>query len=405
MKLLYIANIRMPTEKAHGLQIMQNCEAFAEAGAEVRLWVTRRVNTAEMQGVTDPFAHYGVQPRFKLERLSTLDLLPLVPGRTDSLARLIFYLQQGTFLLMALLRSLFAGADVIYSRDATALLLLSLLHPRRKLVYEAHKLASGKAGTWIQQQVVRRVGTVITVTARLRDDLIKRGADAARTLTAHDGIRAGRFADLPDQAAARTQLGWPAEAFIVGYVGRLQTMAMDKGVGTLIEAIKDVDGEGASRYAPTLALVGGPDDMAAEFHQHWLKLGLPESRFINAGQVPPERVALYLRALDVCAMPFPWTEHFAYYASPMKLFEYMASGRAIVASDLPSTAEVVRHEQTALLYPPGDAPALGAAIARLWDDRVLREQIGSAAQTLVMTEYTWSARARAILQQIQSYGD
>jgi len=396
VKLVYIANIRVPTEKAHGLQIFLNAEALADAGASVELWAARRTNTPEMRAIADPFAHYGVQPLFTLERLSTLDLLPLVPGRTDLLARLVFYLQQGTFLLMALLKSLFAGADVIYSRDATALLFLSLLHPRHKLVYEAHKLAPGKAGTWIQRQVVRRVGTVITVTARLRDDLIKRGADAARTLTAHDGIRAGRFADLPDQAAARAQLGWPAEAFIVGYVGRLQTMAMDKGVGTLIEALKKVDGA-------TLALVGGPDDMAEEFHQHWLKLGLPESRFINAGQVAPERVALYLRALDVCAMPFPWTEHFAYYASPMKLFEYMASGRAIVASDLPSTVEVVQHEQTALLYPPGDAPALGAAIARLRDDRALRERLGGAAAREVMAHYTWTARAKAILQQIQPY--
>jgi glycosyltransferase involved in cell wall biosynthesis len=395
MNLLYIANIRIPTEKAHGLQIMQNCEAFAEAGAAVRLWVTRRINTAEMQGVSDPFAHYGVQPRFRLERLPTLDLLPLVPGRTDALARLIFYLQQGTFLLVALLRSLFAGADVIYSRDATALLLLSLLHPRRKLVYEAHKLATGKAGRWIQAQTVRRVGTVVTVTARLRADLIARGASPDRALTAHDGVRAGRFADLPDQAAARAALGWPARAFIVGYVGRLQTMAMDKGVGTLIEALRTVEGT-------TLALVGGPDAMAADFHQHWLKLGLPDDRFINAGQVPPEQVPLYLRALDVCAMPFPWTEHFAYYASPMKLFEYMASGRAIVASDLPSTAEVVDHEQTALLYPPGEAAALGAAIARLRDDPALRERLGSRAAALVMQHYTWAARARAILTFVHS---
>jgi glycosyltransferase involved in cell wall biosynthesis len=397
MKLLYIANIRIPTEKAHGLQIMQNCEAFAQTGAEVRLWVTQRINTAEMQAVADPFVHYGVQRVFTLERLPTLDLMPLVPGRTHLLARLIFYLQQGTFLLVALLKSLVAGADVIYSRDATALLFLSLLHPRRKLVYEAHKLAPGKAGAWIQSKVVQRVGTVVTVTARLRDDLIKRGAEPARTLTAHDGIRAGRFADLPDQAAARAQLGWPAKAFIVGYVGRLQTMAMDKGVGTLIDALKDVDGV-------TLALVGGPDDMAAEFHQYWLKVGLPDSHFINAGQVPPERVPLYLRALDVCAMPFPWTEHFAYYASPMKLFEYMVSGRAIVAADLPSTTEVVQHEQTALLYPPGEATALGAAIRRLRDDTALRERLGGAAAREVMAHYTWAARAKAILQQVRAHG-
>ena len=63
-KLLYLANIRLPTEKAHGLQIMQNCEAFTDAGAEVRLWVARRVNTAEMAAVKDVWAHYGVQPKF-----------------------------------------------------------------------------------------------------------------------------------------------------------------------------------------------------------------------------------------------------------------------------------------------------------------------------------------------------
>ena len=170
-------------------------------------------------------------------------------------------------------------------------------------------------------------------------------------------------------------------------------MAMDKGVGTLIEGLRQVDGV-------TLALVGGPDESAEAFRQDWIRLGMDGGRFINAGQVAPDRVPIYLSALDVCAMPMPWTEHFAYHASPMKLFEYMASRRAILATTLPSTAEVVTDGESALLVPPGDADALGRAVSRLRADPALRERLTQRAYEQVMAHHTWAARAAAILKQI-----
>lgn len=391
MKLLYVANIRLPTEKAHGLQIVQNCEAFADAGADVTLWVARRVNTPELRGISDTWAHYGVRRNFALRRLPCLDLMPLVPNRTDSFARLIFLLQLWTFAFSTLIAALFTRADVIYSRDEFILFVLSFAKPRQALAYEAHTLAPGRGGSALQRRVVRRVGRVVAVTRKLGDDLIERGADPASMIVAHDGIRRDRFANVPDRAAARHAIGWSPDAFIVGYVGRLQTMAMDKGVGTLVEALARVGG-------CSLALVGGPDDTAEEFRRRWLELGQDESRFLYAGQVAPDRVPLYLSAFDACAMPFPFTPHFAYYASPIKLFEYMASRRPLIASNLPSIAEVVTDGESALLTPPADAEALADAIRRLRDDPALRQRLADAAYGLVMDRYTWDARAKAILK-------
>lgn len=381
MKLVYIANARIPTEKANGLQIMQNCEAFASAGAAVRLWIPARRNTAALDGV-DPFVHYGVERRFTIERLPCIDLLPLVPDRSDAPARLIFWVQWVTFTLTAFIRALFARADVFYSRDALILLMLSWVRPKKALAYEAHSM------TRIGRLAARRVGSVVTTTGRLAEEM--KAAGAARVMAAHDGIRAARFETLLDRSAARWAVGWETDAFIVGYVGRLHTMGMDKGVGRLVEAL-------AARDGVALALVGGPDEMAAALRERWIALGGREQDFLYAGQVAPERVAVYIRAFDACALPLPWTEHFAHYASPMKLFEYMAAARPIIASDLPSAREVLTEGETALFFPPDDVGAIRTAVERLRSDPALRGELAAHGRALALEKYTWEARAEAIL--------
>ena len=394
-KLLYISLMRLPTEKAHGLQIMQNCEAFAAAGCDVTLWVARRWNTRHLRQVQDPFAYYGVAPNFAVRRIPCIDLFPLFPP--DSVgARLAFYLLLLSYALASVIPLLFIRADIYYSRDELLLALLTRLKSRRSLAYEAHQFAPAGRGAALQKSVAANVGSLIATTERLRRDLIAdRDADPARVLVAHDGIRRARFAALPTQAEARRQIGWNADAFIVGYLGRLKTLGMDKGVGLLVDALASLDGA-------HLALVGGPDDKAHTLRERWLQHGLPADRFLYAGQVPPADVPLYLRAFDVCALPLPFTTHFARYASPLKLFEYMAAGRAIIASDLPAWADVVVHEETALLLPPDDIAAWTAAIERLKGDRDLRDRLGERARQGALARYTWDARAERILAHIAS---
>ena len=393
-KLLYISMMRMPTEKAHGLQIAQNCEAFADAGYELTLWVSRRWNTRQMRQMKDPFAYYGLRPNFTIRYLPCIDLFPLFPPNSRG-ARLAFYLLMLSYSLVMTALLLMTRADVYYSREEALLALLSWLKPKSSLAYEAHLLSSSRRGAALTRYVTARVGSIIAITPQLREDLIRqRGARPERTLAAHDGIRQARFATLPAQSAARQQIGWDESAFIVGYVGRLHTIGIDKGVGTLISALSQVKGA-------HLALVGGPDDMAEALHRQWLELGLPDERFLYVGHVSPADVPCYMSAFDVCAMPFPHTPHFSFYASPLKLFEYMASHRAVVASDLPAWSDVVSHGESALLVPPADSAALAESIDRLRRDPDLRRRLAEKARQRVMAHYTWAARAKKILAHIQ----
>lgn len=387
--------MRLPTEKAHGLQIMQNCEAFADAGCELTLWVARRWNTGEMRAVGDPFQYYGVRANFQLRRIPCIDIFPLFAPESAG-ARLAFYLLQLSYALVSLVLLFFTRADIYYSRDAFMLALLSRFKARSSWAYEVHQFPASGRGAALQRQAVANVGSVIAITPRLRADLIsQRGADSARVIVAHDGIRRARFADSLEQSAARQQIGWSQDAFIVGYLGRLHTLGLDKGVGTLVEALAAVEGA-------CLALVGGPDDMAESLRRKWLALGLPPERFMYAGQVAPDEVPRYLSAFDVCALPLPAETHFAQYASPMKLFEYMAAGRAIVASDLPAWSDVVADGETALLLPPDDVAAWSGAIDRLRLDCDLRARLGRRAGERALETYTWDVRAERILAHIQS---
>ncbi len=421
----YLAPVRLPTEKAHGLQIVHNCEALAAAGAAVTLYAATRFQPPELRG-RDIWTVYDV-PRdaFRLRYVPTLDLLPLAGGRINRVAQAAHYLQMATYsaALWPLLRGTAADA-VYYSRHPLVLSALRRFKPARRLFWEVHSLSADRRKRQAQADLARAIGGALTVTRHMADMLVELGVPAERVLVVPDGIRAARFAAMPGQAEARAALGLPAEAFIVGYMGRLHTLNMGKGVDDLILAALGLPAEAfivgymgrlhtlnmgkgvddlilaiarQPERALHLLLVGGPEEMAAAYRAQWAALGLPPERFHASGQVAAAEVPRALAAFDVAVMPFPWTEHFAYYASPVKLFEYMASGRAIVATDLPSTAEIVRHEETALLVPPSDVEALATALARLQDDPSLRTRLAENARRLVFERYTWAARAAQIL--------
>jgi glycosyltransferase involved in cell wall biosynthesis len=169
--------------------------------------------------------------------------------------------------------------------------------------------------------------------------------------------------------------------FTVGFVGTLKPW---HGVPVLIEAFTRLQA-----LIPTARLViVGDGPQRASLVQDVEHRGLtPHVQFVGA--VPPADVPFYLRSLDVAAAPYP--DYSDFYFSPLKVFEYMAAGLPIAASRIGQVNEVLRDNETALLFTPGDATELAAALARLGRDPDLRARLGTAARAVALREHTWQS--------------
>ena len=119
------------------------------------------------------------------------------------------------------------------------------------------------------------------------------------------------------------------------------------------------------------------------------------------GAVPFEKVETYLACCDILVSPHnPPPADLEFFGSPIKIFEYMAMGKAIVASRIGQIAEVLEDGVDALLVPPGDAEALAEAILRLAEDPDLRAELGRAARRKVVERYTWQKNVERVLKAV-----
>ena len=176
---------------------------------------------------------------------------------------------------------------------------------------------------------------------------------------------------------------------MVGFVGSLKPW---HGIEVLADAFRVLAED--PRFG--LLVVGdGPradvvDDLAHE---------LP-GRVTFVRGVPQSEIPAQMRAMDVAVVPYPPQEPF--YFSPLKVFEYMATGRAVVASRIGQLDELVRDGDTGLLVPPGDVRALARAVRRLADDDGLRASLGANAAAEARRVHTWTHRASAIVELVEA---
>lgn len=215
--------------------------------------------------------------------------------------------------------------------------------------------------------------------ANVQAVVLPNGADPAR----FDPARfASARVDTVLRASGHAHSG--AAGPVIGWTGVLRAW---HGLELLVEAVAQVDGV-------TLLLVGdGP--ARAEVEARAASRGIGD-RVVITGRVGHDEVAAHVAAMDVCVVADERTG----VASPMKLLEYMAMARAVVAPDLPNIRDLVRSGVDGVLFTPGDSGALAEAIRALAGDTAMRERLGQAARQRVVTELNWGANARRVLELI-----
>ena len=376
MKIIYITNNRIPTEKAHGFQVIKMCEAFSNAGIEVELLAPRRFNSIK----ENPFSYYNIRETFKIRKTFVIDLIPL----SKYLGAFANFVESITFALFSLSGLSRADADVIYTRDQFSGWFLSFF--KKRFVYEVHSFPRHVA---LYRRIWKKAHKIIVITSALKNLVIKEGIPENKILIAPDAVDLKIFESInADKDELRAELNLPKDSFLVGYVGKFKTLEMEKGIKTMIEALP------LSGNETKMVFVGGEESEIKEYKMFSNRFNvLPQCIFIS--YQPHAKVIRYIKAMDALVIPFPNKPHYAFYASPLKLFEYMASGRPIIASDLPALREIL-NDKNALFFKPDDAPDLARAIKMLKSSQMLGYHLSQQALADVK-EYTWDNRARRIL--------
>lgn len=236
---------------------------------------------------------------------------------------------------------------------------------------------------WAERRAWRRADEVITVTGVLADMVAATGVPRERLHVMHNGIDRGLLStgSVDPQAKARLNL---SQYTVLGFTGFVREW---NGLDDVLAQLARPEGK-----EWFLLIVGdGPARPALE--QRARELGVA-SRTHFTGVVKRQEVPGYVSAFDVALQPAANP-----YASPLKLFEYMALGRAIVAPDQPNIREVLTQEVDALLFKPADQAAFALAVRRLAEDAELRARLASsAASTVRRRQLTWRANAQRVLE-------
>ncbi|MDP3989546.1 MAG: glycosyltransferase family 4 protein [bacterium] len=350
---------------------MAMCQALAEEGHNVTL-ISQYKQLPDTKEI-DPFVFYGTPRTFHLIQLS----VPRVP-----FGFVIYQLK----ILWHLLRT---RPDLVYGRFLEGCRLATTL--QYQTIYEAHIPVWHKNES--QEKLFKKMITqptfchLVVISQALKELYTKRfPLLQEHTLVAHDG------ANPPTSHATPTN--WPGRTahLQIGMVGHLYKGRGVEIIAEIAKALPDVD----------VHFIGGTEKDIAHWKQ---ELTLPNVFF--HGFIEPAELSPYINALDVCLMPYQRTVSIhgrdtlntSDYMSPLKLFQYMAHGKAIVASDLPVIREVL-DEQKALLVPPEDHEKWIEAVTRLQDSNA-RKILATNAYNDFIQHYTWRKRADQILGKLK----
>lgn len=365
-RIVYISNGNVPSKWAHTFHVVKMTEALSRNGHSVTL-LTGRGIFRDAPRRTDLESWYGVERNFRVWRLPAVRRMksPSIGGAKTAIYR------RCAAAAVRLIRP-----HLVITRDKD--IADTLVRRGFDTLVELHTpVAEASIETLVAMQRLPAFGGLVTVTEELRSQYVRAGMDPGRILVLPDGVDLRRF-----EGGQGDRLERLSDRPTVVYTGHLYEM---KGVDTLRDA---------ARLTPRcdFRFVGGwPDDverMRAE------SVGLDNVRW--DGFVGNSELAAIQKAADILALPNSGRFAHARETSPLKLFEYLAAGRPIIATDVPAFRSVLRHGRNAHLVPPDDAVAMAAGIDRLLTDRVYAESLAEAARRDARG-YSWEKRAKSLV--------
>lgn len=368
MHIIYIANVRFPTEKAHGIQIAKMIEAFIENGLSVELIVPKRRNEITVH----PTVFYNLRidatdPRLVISRV-------WVPTLCLS-SRLGFFLSSLVFGVT----SVFAvrkKKGIIYSIDCDSFSFFAIPFLRRPYFFEIH---SNKKNTFFQRHLFHSISGVIAINKNVKSALLKAFPNLLDKVIVHPNGVDQRF-----YREERTPLSLQRPALV--YTGSFQDW---KGLDTVLAAAKIVP-------QCMFYLVGGVEhDLRKGGYQ-----GPIPTNVVLAGKREYKEMPHWTTSADMLVLTGTKRDNYSYhYTSPMKLFEYMASGKPIVASRTPAIEQIVT-ERDVFFYESDHPEALAETIQRVLENP--DEAVQRAEHTLQKVKnFTWDRRAKKIIAFIQ----
>ena len=367
MEITYIANVRMPTEKAHGIQIAKMCEAFGNN--ELKLILPWRFNKIK----DNIFNYYGIKENLKIKKIFSLDLIPL------NIPKVFFWIQSLTFYISVFFYLLFKKTDIIYSRDSFSLYLLSFF--KKNLICEIHTFPNN---FFLHKRVFKKVSRIIVITRSLKDSLINKGINKDKILVVPDGVDLEKFDIDISKEEARKKLNLPLNKKIVLYTGHLYKW---KGAQVLADAAKLLDND------VLIVFVGGTKEDEEKFKEKNKNL----SNILILGHKSYSEMPYYLKSADVLILPNSGKSSISKnWTSPMKMFEYMASKRPIIASNLSSLREILNKDNS-ILIKSDNSQELADNINLTLKETNFADKISIQAYKDAQN-YDWNKRAEKILK-------
>lgn len=372
MRILYIARSSIPSRWANSIQVMRMCQAFSQASVELELVLPFRYSALLRQpmNVFKLRQYYGVDFYFPIRFLPG----PYIIRKTFTID---WFSRQAQW--YAKLRH----AHIVYTR--TLKLAAVLVKQGLSVVVECHEYEffrdNGDLSLLAQIADSALLKLIVVISEGLKRLYIEFGFPENKILVAHDGVDLSSLRASQD-ITFRSELGIPDTAPLICYTGKL---AADRGLDLLIEAAAIIE------EAYFVVIGGSPPEV-----QTWQRLAAAKKvsnvRFV--GFVAPGEVAKYTLTSDVLVAPYTTRIPTVNVASPLKLFEYMATRRPIVVSSLPTIREVVTDRYDAILVGPDSVDALVEGLRYALTPAA--RQIGENAYRTVQ-KYTWQSRAHNIL--------